>query len=80
MIEKYPDLTLHGTDQHIKKSLIKFFNNDDYVCYILDYFNITLFDLFKFLYGQYPGIFKGAYLKKMKALMATKTYVTNQSH
>jgi len=41
---------------------------------MLQYFNISVYDFFKMLYKSYASLFRGSYLKKLKAQVEGKKY------
>lgn len=74
---KYPNISLEHDDSIIKKQLTQFLNDENFVQYILQYYNLTIFEFFSMLYKQFSTIFKGPYLKKLKNVIAGKKYITN---
>lgn len=82
ILKRYPFLGQEQTDSVIKKNLILFLNDDKFVEYIIDYYNISIYDLFKLLYGQFGSIFKGPFLKKVKNTIDGKKYAaaTRRKH
>ena len=78
IIKTYPKLSTDNTDSVIKKTLIEMLNNEDFMTGLLNFYNITIFELFKILHTTYSSIFKGTYLKKVKANLSGKSYVSIQ--
>ena len=48
--KKYPDLSEKNTDGAIKKNIIKFLDDEQFVESVLNFYNLSIFDLFKLLY------------------------------
>lgn len=71
---KYPDFNPSNDDSLVKKTFKEILDNDQFMEYILTFYNINIFDLFKILYRNFSSIFKGQYLKKIRDQLATKTY------
>ena len=72
---QYENLNQSNEDAIIKKTIIVMLNNENFISNMLDYYGITIQDIFKILYGQYSGIFKGPYLKKIRGIVESKHYV-----
>lgn len=73
--KKYPDLNEKNTDGIIKKNIVRFLEDEKYVNTILEFYNLTIFDLFKMLYKSFSTIFKGMYLVKIRNAISNKKYV-----
>lgn len=58
----------------IKKGIISFLNDEDFVSYVLKYFGITLLELMNVMFKQYGSLFKGPYLKKVRKALTNKKY------
>ena len=71
---RYSEINANNTDSTIKKNIAFFLNDEQFVQYILDYYGLTIYDLFKLLYKQYGSLFKGPYIKKIKKVLANKQY------
>ena len=74
--KKYPELSDKNTDGAIKKSILKLLDDDKFVEQLLEYYNLSVFDLFKLLYKMFSSVFKGMYLVKVRKTIAGKKYAT----
>lgn len=71
---KYENVHVDNTDSIIRKNIVFFLNDESFVEYILQHYNITILDLFKLLYQQFSSLFKGPYLKKIRKTISNKQY------
>lgn len=71
---RYKNLNEQNSDSVIKKEIVHFLDDEKFVEHILNFYNITIFDLFKIIYKQYSSIFKGPYLKKIRKTLSDKKY------
>lgn len=71
---KYENVHVDNTDSIIRKNIVLFLNDESFVEYILQHYNITILDLFKLLYQQFSSLFKGPYLKKIRKTISNKRY------
>lgn len=76
ILKKYPLLSQEQTDVIIKKQIVLFLNDVSFIEYLMEFYNLTVYDLFKILYKQYGSIFKGPFLKKIKTQLDGKKYAT----
>lgn len=77
ILEKYPSLNGQNTDSVLKKTIIQILEDDEFIEYILNYYNMSIYDFFKVLYKQFGTIFSGIYLKKVKKTIENKNYAKN---
>ena len=75
MTNQYENLSQTSEDSVIKKTIVIMLNNESFMNGIMEYYNIGIQDIFKILYQQYSGIFKGPYLKKIRGILEEKQYV-----
>lgn len=76
ILQKYPMLGQDQTDAVIKKQIVIFLNDVDFIEQLMEFYNITVYDMFKVLFKQYGSIFKGPFLKKVKTQLDGKNYAT----
>ena len=74
--KKYPDLSDKSTDSVIKKNIVKFLDDEQFVESVLEFYNLTIFDLFKLFYKLYGAVFKGMYLVKIRKVISDKKYAS----
>lgn len=74
IISKYPNLNLSNADTILKKTLAQFLEDEEFVEYILEFYNISIYDLFKVLYRMYGALFNTLYSKKIRSIIETKNY------
>ena len=53
-----------------------FLNDATFIEYLMEFYNLTVYDMFKILYMSYGSIFKGPFLNKVKNQLAGKKYAT----
>lgn len=75
MVSCYEQLGQNNEDTSIKKTIIAMLNDEDFIYDLLEYYSISMQDIFKILYAQYSGIFKGPYLKKIRNIIEDKQYI-----
>ena len=75
MSKKYPALNVSSSDALVQQGLIELLHDSPYMHSLLSKYNLTIFDFFKILYKYFGGIFKGAFLKKVKKELDGKSYV-----
>lgn len=73
--EKYPDFSPNKKETILKQSFIIFLKDSRHVKYILDYFNISIYDLFTVVYRSYSFIFNTCFTNKVHNLIKNKCYV-----
>lgn len=76
IIQRYPLLSQQSTDSVIKKQIIVFLNDATFIEYLMEFYNLTVYDMFKILYMSYGSIFKGPFLNKVKNQLVGKKYAT----
>lgn len=75
--ERYPSFDLEQSDdQIIKKTITVMLNDQKFMCQFLEYYNINIFDFFKFLFRLEPSIFKSPFIKRIQKAMKYKKYAT----
>lgn len=74
--KKYPDLSDKSTDSVIKKNIVKFLDDEQFVESVLEFYNLSIFDLFKLFYKLYGAVFKGMYLVKVRKVISDKKYAS----
>lgn len=71
---KFPNLSQNSTDGVLRKEIVAFVNDKDFVAETLKFYNLSVFDLFKLLYKNFSTIFKGPFLKKLRDELRYKRY------
>lgn len=79
LLEKYPNLNSQNTDSVLRKTIIQILDDDEFIKYILNYYNMSIYDFFKVLYKQFGAIFNGIYLKKIKKTIENKEYAKSEN-
>ena len=74
ILKKYPELNQQEKDIYLRKVLIQVLNDDDFIVYIINKYNITILEFFKILYKEYSALFNALFIKKLKDLLKTKAY------
>lgn len=75
--KKYPDLSDKSTDSVIKKSIIEFLADEQFVESVLEFYSLSIFDLFKLFYKLCgAAVFKGMYLDKIRKVISDKKYAS----
>lgn len=74
IIVKFPNLSPDKPDPLVKKEIVAFLNDKEFICGIMSYYGLTIMDVFKLLYKSYPSVFKGPFLKKLKKELRYKSY------
>ena len=74
MSRKYPSLNVTSSDVAVRQGLVELLRDSPYMHTLLSKYNLTIFDFFKILYKYFGGIFKGAFLKKVKKELEGKSY------
>ena len=69
-----PDFGIKPGCTAFKQAIFSFLENDSLVKDVLDKFDLTINDLFKFMFRLEPSVFKGMFMKKVKNIVATKRY------
>lgn len=54
-----------GDDAKTRKAILQVLDDSDLVSDVMDMYNMTVFDFFKFLFRMEPGVFKGAFIPKV---------------
>ena len=73
--EKYPEFMKIGCkDIEIKKHIIMMLQDKTFINNVLEYFNLSLFDFFQFLFRRDTSIFKGPFLNKVARIVKEKKY------
>lgn len=63
---QYPKIGPEYTDDKLKrKVVIDMLNNTAFIDEILEQYNMTILDFFKFLFRMCPSLFKGFFIKKI---------------
>ena len=71
----YPGLLANESNEQTKrKTVIDLLNNNEFMSNILENYNMTILDFFKFLFRLCPSIFKGFFVKKVQKTLKTKKY------
>ena len=73
--EKYPDLSPSKKENIIKQAIILFLVDSKHVKSILDYFDISIHELFAVLYRTYSFIFNTCFSNRIHDIIKTKCYV-----
>ena len=76
ILQKYPLLCQDQTDAVIKKQIVAFLNDSVFIEQLMEFYNLTVYDMFRVLYTQYGTMFKGPFLKKVKSQLDGKQYAT----
>ena len=76
ILQKYPLLCQDQTDVVIKKQIVAFLNDSAFIEQLMEFYNLTVYDMFRVLYTQYGTMFKGPFLKKVKSQLDGKQYAT----
>lgn len=76
ILQKYPLLCQDQTDAVIKKQIVAFLNDSAFIEQLMEFYNLTVYDIFRVLYTQYGTMFKGPFLKKVKSQLYGKQYAT----
>ena len=76
ILQKYPLLCQDQTDVVIKKQIVAFLNDSVFIEQLMEFYNLTVYDMFRVLYTQYGTMFKGPFLKKVKSQLDGKQYAT----
>jgi hypothetical protein len=74
IVSKFPGMKDSNPDPMIKKSMLEMFDSKDFINELLEYYNITIYDLFKILYDIYSSVFRGQFIKKIKNKMRYRDY------
>ena len=76
ILQKYPLLCQDQTDAVIKTPIVAFLTDSAIIEQLLEFYNLTVYDMFRVLYTQYGTMFKGPFLKKVKSQLNGKQYAT----
>jgi len=60
----------------LKKSIVKFLDDEQFVESVLEFYSLSIFDLFKLFYKLYGAVFKGMYLVKVRKVISGKKYAS----
>ena len=63
-----------ANDAILRKTIIEILNDVRFMTKLLEYYNMTIFDFFKYLYRQESSLFKGQFLKRLQKAMKYKKY------
>lgn len=63
-----------ANDAILRKTIIEILNDVRFMNKLLEYYNMTIFDFFKYLYRQESSLFKGQFLKRLQKAMKYKKY------
>ena len=74
ILKKYPLLCQDQIDAVIKKQIVAFLNDSVFIEQLMEFYNLTVYDMFRVLCTQYGTLFKGPFLKKVKNQLVGKQY------
>ncbi|MBP5785449.1 MAG: hypothetical protein J6W16_07710 [Methanobrevibacter sp.] len=57
-----------------RKAMINLLNDNDFMANILENYNMTILDFFRFLFRLCPSVFKGFFVKKVQKTLKNKKY------
>ncbi len=80
MAEKYPDLSEDSSENTIKAVFLIMFADSKFICKILDYYSISIFDLMKILYRKYSHVFNQGFITKLQYVVRNRKYTTNEEY
>ncbi len=72
--EKYPDFTYDKKDSVIKQILLVFLQDNKHMNEVLEFFDMTIYDLFKIIIRKYPYVFSGVYNNKIHKILSRRKY------
>ena len=73
--QKYPGLLASEESEVVKRNaIITLLNDVEVMQKILEKYNMTILDFFKFLFRMCPSVFKGLFVKKVQKTLKDKPY------
>ena len=73
--QKYPGLLASEESEIVKRNaIITLLNDVEMMQKILEQYNMTVLDFFKFLFRMCPSVFKGLFVKKVQKTLKDKPY------
>ena len=73
--QKYPGLLASEESEIVKRNaIITMLNDVEMMQKILEQYNMTILDFFKFLFRMCPSVFKGLFVKKVQKTLKDKPY------
>lgn len=66
--------SIDANDMIVRKTIIDMLNDSKFMNKFLKYYNIDIFEFFKFLYRVEPSVFKGLFLKRVQKAVKYKKY------
>ena len=73
--EKYPEFRLDTPEKILKNVIFAIFNDSKFISEIVEYFDMTLNELFIVIYRHYSYMFNTCLIKKIKESIKRKPYV-----
>ena len=73
--QKYPDFMKEGiSDIDLKRTIICILQDKNFVDSVLEFYNLSVQDFFKFMFRRDTTIFKGPYLSKLQKVIQESGY------
>lgn len=73
--QKYPDFMREGiSDSELKKAIVVILQDTSFMNAVLEFFNMSIQDFFKFIFRCDTSIFKGPYLSKLQRILRENGY------
>ena len=69
VVARYPGFAVTNTDAEIKVALVEMLKDEEFMRSVLKHFCITIYDFVKMMNKNYGMLFKGTFLKKVRALL-----------
>lgn len=69
VVARYPGFAVTNTDAEIKVALVEMLKDEAFMRSVLKHFCITIYDFVKMMNKNYGMLFKGTFLKKVRALL-----------
>lgn len=73
--EKYPAfMEDNASDADLKQIIVTILQDKDFILSLLEFYNLSIQDFFKFMFRRDIAIFKGPYLTKLQKIIAQNGY------
>ena len=73
--KQFPGLLATEKNDHARKNaMLDMLNDIDFMNDVLEQYNMTILDFFKFLFRLCPSTFKGMFVKKLQNAVKDKPY------